>query len=255
MLFQLKNLKHNRQTHCGVLEFVPNNEPVCYLPQWMMNYLRLEDGDEIHVQSIEQLPRATFVRFQPQSKTFLDISNPKAVLEKHLRNFSCLTKGDMISIHYLNHNYDLFVEDVKPANAVLIIDCDMEVDFAPPVDYVEPKSRSTTGKEQQQPHQNSPITTTTTTTTAFMPFHGHGNRLNGKIRSNGDEEKNHLETVPMRGVPNYDYKYGLLQFPRQPLRAVNDERNENVEKTSSATFQPFTGEGKSLRQPRNQQPK
>lgn len=251
MLFQLKNVKHNRQTHCGVLEFLPNKEPICYLPQWMMNYLLLEDGDEIHVQSIEQLPRATFVRFQPQSKTFLDISNPKAVLEKHLRHFSCLTKGDMISINYLNHNYDLFVEDLKPANAVLIIDCDMEVDFAPPVDYVEPKSQSTTPKEQQS-HRNSPITTTTT---QYLPFNGHGNRLNGKLRSNDDKERNHLETNPTRGVPNYDYKYGLLQFPRQPLRAVNDERNENVEKTSSAIFQPFTGEGKSLRQPRNQQPK
>lgn len=243
MLFQLKNVKENRQTHCGVLEFLPMKEPICYLPGWMMNHLLLQDGDQIHIQSIEQLPRATFVRFQPQSKLFLDITNPKAVLEKHLRHFSCLTKGDMISINYLNHNYDLFVEDLKPANAVLIIDCDMEVDFGPPVDYVEPKSLSTTPKDQL-PRKNS-------ASTVFMPFHGSGNRLNGKMRANGHEEKTQFETTSTRGIPNYDYRYGLLQFSRVPLRSLN----ENIEKTSSAMFQPFTGEGKVLRQPRKEQPK
>ena len=248
MLFELRNLEHDRRTHCGVLEFLPNNEPICYLPQWMMNHLLLRDGDQIYVESICLLPPATFVRFQPQSKTFLDISNPKAVLEKVLRNFSCLTKGDIISINYLNRNYDLFVVDLKPSNVVSIIECDMEVDFAPPADYIKPKSLPTNVKEQQA-HRNSPTTTT------FMPFIGHGNRLNGKIKSNDQEEKNHLEVSSTRGVPNYDYNYGLLQFPRRPLRSLNDERNETVEKISPATFQPFTGEGKNLRQPRNQRPK
>lgn len=240
MLFQLKNLKQNRQTHCGVLEFLPVKDPICYLPRWMMNHLFLQDGDEIHIRSIEQLPRATFVRFQPQSKLFLDITNPKAVLEKHLRQFCCLTKGDMITFNYLHHNYDLFVEELKPANAVLIIDCDMEVDFAPPVDYVEPKALSTTPKDE-------PIRKDS----AFMPFHGHGNRLNGKVVANGHEEK----PIVTRGIPNYDYKFGLLQFSRVPLRSSTDERNENVEKTSSAMFQPFTGEGKLLKPSQKQQRK
>jgi ubiquitin fusion degradation protein 1 len=92
MLFKLTNPKHDRLTHCGVLEFLPNNEPHCYLPHWMMHHLLLEEGDEIHVESVRSLPSATYVRFEPQSKTFLDITNPKAVLEKVLRNFSCLTK-------------------------------------------------------------------------------------------------------------------------------------------------------------------
>jgi ubiquitin fusion degradation protein 1 len=237
MLFKLSNPKNARLTHCGVLEFVPNDEPLCYLPHWIMHHLLLEEGDEIHVQSVYSLPNATYVRFQPRSKTFLDISNPKAVLEKVLRNFNCLTKGDLISINYLNRNYQLSILELKPANIVSIIECDIEVDFAPPIDYIEPKP-STMNDNDQQLAKNS---------STFMPFHGQGNRLNGKIKSNDKEDKTILPQI--RGRPNYDYKYGLLQFPRMPLNEISEKDQ------SSNIFQPFTGEGKSLRQPRNQQPK
>jgi ubiquitin fusion degradation protein 1 len=242
MLFKLTNPKNSRLTHCGVLEFVPTDEPLCYLPHWMMKHLLIEEGDELLVQSIHSLPNATYVRFQPQSKIFLDITNPKAVLEKVLRNFSCLTKGDVISINYLNRNYELAILELKPANVVSIIECDLEVDFAPPIDYIEPKSLE---KDQQ-------ITKNPTT---FMPFNGHGNRLNGRIKSNDkQEEKNMIPQI--RGMPNYDYKYGLLQFSRIPLNSLNNDMNEILDKNhSSNTFQPFTGEGKILRQPRNQRPK
>lgn len=242
MLFKLTNSKHDRQTHCGVLEFLPNNEPICYIPRWMMSHLKLEEGDEIYVESVYSLPTATFVRFEPQSKLFLDITNPKAVLEKILRNFSCLTKADLISINYLNRNYELFVLELKPANVVSIIDCDMEVDFALPADSIP----TTTDVNEQPLYQNP---------TTFMPFHGQGNRLNGKIKSNDHEEKSTHEISQIRGVPNYDYKYGLLQFPRVPLRSLNDDMNEILEKNSSNIFQPFIGEGKILRQPRNPRPK
>ena len=101
---------------------------------------------------------------------FLDITNPKAVLEKVLRNFSCLTKGDLITIYYLNRNYELSVLELKPSNVVSIIDCDMEVDFASPMDSIPSKSPPTTTNDQQV-HKNS---------STFMPFHGSGNRLKWK---------------------------------------------------------------------------
>ncbi|CAN0485718.1 unnamed protein product, partial [Discosporangium mesarthrocarpum] len=46
--------------------------------------------------------QATYVKFQPQSVDFLEISNPRAVLETTLRHFSCLTEGDHICIPYNN---------------------------------------------------------------------------------------------------------------------------------------------------------
>merc|ERR1739848_620332 len=50
-----------------------------------------------------------------------------------LRHFACLSKGDIVAINYNKKIYELNVLETKPANAVSIIECDMNVDFeAPP---------------------------------------------------------------------------------------------------------------------------
>ena len=81
------------------------------------------------------LPVATFAKFQPHSTDFLDMTNPKAVLEARLRNFACLSKDDVIAIQYNDKVYEMSVLETKPANAVSVIECDLNVDFAPPVGY------------------------------------------------------------------------------------------------------------------------
>ena len=96
----------------------------------MMRNLLLEEGGMVQVESVT-LPVATFSRFQPQATDFLDITNPKAVLENALRNFACLTTGDMIAINYNNKVYELCVLETKPGNAVTIIECDMNVSGSP----------------------------------------------------------------------------------------------------------------------------
>ena len=47
-----------------------------------------------------ELPLGQFVKFQPQSVDFLDISDPKAVLERILSCFACLSTNDMLDILY-----------------------------------------------------------------------------------------------------------------------------------------------------------
>jgi ubiquitin fusion degradation protein 1 len=265
MLFKLKNKTKDRITHCGVLEFLPNDNTTCYLPSWMMGHLLLQEGEEISVESVS-LPTAKFVRFQPQTKDFLDISNPKAVLETALRNFSCLTKGDMIALNYLNRNYELLVLELKPADAVTIIECDMEVDFAPPVGYVEPKYTPTSSQNiATTPKTTNPMAMTPgdplssipssyKSPSTFTPFHGQGNRLNGKTKSKDQEQSqiNNLQMQQTRGIPNYDYEYGTIQFLRVPLRPMNDE---TTDKNNSNTFQAFSGEGQMLKPSKNQRPK
>lgn len=152
MLFKLTNKKMSRVTHSGVLEFVADEDRV-YLPYWvikiycatsvfkahntcmsllillflqMMRNLLLEEGDLITIENVT-LPIATFSRFQPQTEDFLDISNPKAVLENCLRSFACLTTGDIIAIKYNSKVYELCVLETKPGEAVTIIECDMNV--------------------------------------------------------------------------------------------------------------------------------
>ena len=92
----------------------------------MMRNLLLEEGALLTVESVS-LPVATFSKFQPQSPDFLDITNPKAVLENALRNFACLTTGDVIAISYNAKVYEFCVQETKPGRAVSIIECDMNV--------------------------------------------------------------------------------------------------------------------------------
>lgn len=155
MMFELVNGVANKMTHAGVLEFVAE-EGKAYLPSWvcflsfscehllilwqMMKTLSLEIGDLIEIKSTS-LSSARFVKLQPQSPNFLDISDPKAVLEKSFRDFSCVTKGDIFSFEYNNEVYDVAVLEVKPESekmGVSMLETDVEVDFAPPVGYVEP---------------------------------------------------------------------------------------------------------------------
>jgi ubiquitin fusion degradation protein 1 len=45
--------------------------------------------------------------------------------------------GDTIPIHYNNKVYQIDIIDAKPAEAISVIETDCNVDFAPPLDYVE----------------------------------------------------------------------------------------------------------------------
>jgi len=145
MLFELINGAKERMTHAGVLEFIAEEGKI-YLPFWMMQTLDLEPGDLLQIKSTD-LPSGQFVKLQAQSTSFLDISDPKAVLENAFRNFSCLTKGDIFTFSYNDQIYEMAVLETKPEaqkNAIGVLETDLEVDFAPPVGYEEPKRPSGT---------------------------------------------------------------------------------------------------------------
>lgn len=135
MLFQLQS-RDGRRTHCGVQEFIAE-EGHANLPYWLMQNLLVPEGGMITIRNAN-LPKGTFVKFQPQTSDFLNISNPKAVLEATLRGFTCLTEGDSIAINYNDRIYHIDVLQVAPGKAISIVDTDVNVEFAPPLDYVEP---------------------------------------------------------------------------------------------------------------------
>ncbi|KAL8754633.1 MAG: hypothetical protein Q9184_005045 [Pyrenodesmia sp. 2 TL-2023] len=94
------------------------------------------------------LPSGSFIKLQAQSTNFLEISDPKAVLENAFRNFSCLTKGDIFTFAYNDQTFEMAVLETKPCTAkngaISVLETDLEVDFAPPVGYEEPKRVSGT---------------------------------------------------------------------------------------------------------------
>lgn len=145
MLFELINGAKSKSTHAGVLEFTAE-EGRCYLPFWLMQTLLLEPGDLLQTKSTD-LPPGQFIKLQPQNTNFLEISDPKAVLETAFRNFSCLTVGDVFTFSYNDDVYEIAVLEVKPdreRHAISVQETDLEVDFAPPVGYQEPSKTSGT---------------------------------------------------------------------------------------------------------------
>ena len=85
------------------------------------------------------LSKASFVKFRAQSMDFVEVSNPRALLEVSLRKFTCLTVGDTICIPYHDKRFYLDVREVQPNGAASIIETDCNVDFEEPLGYQDSK--------------------------------------------------------------------------------------------------------------------
>ncbi|XP_022654343.1 ubiquitin recognition factor in ER-associated degradation protein 1-like isoform X2 [Varroa destructor] len=241
MLFKIVNRRLNRETHCGVLEFSAE-EGKCYLPYWMMKYLCLDEGDLLYVENT-QLPVGTFAKFQPQSVDFLDISNPKAVLENSLRNFACLSANDTIVIEYNEKQYEVCVLQVRPGNAISIIECDLNVEFAAPVDYQDPQD----SKPSQEEMDFALPKVVIEEPKGFKAFAGTGNRIDGKTKnleidtlSDGDS-RTKSGSSKQRGVPDYRWKPGTITFIRMKDKKEDNDK-ENGERKAA-----FPGTGQTLK--------
>jgi ubiquitin fusion degradation protein 1 len=241
MLFKLSNKKTSRNTHCGVLEFVADEGKI-YIPYWMMQNLMLETGGLVTVESAT-LPVATYSKFQPLSKDFLDLTNPKAVLEMRLRHFACLSKGDIVAISYNNKVYELNVMETKPADAVTIIECDMNVDFEAPPGYQEDYVPKAQPMEEEEPELD--VSQMLPEETGFIAFAGSGNRLDGKKkRTNSETEIQSRQLAEYtRGIPDYNFEVGNIRFIRAKKKDKEGDKENEGDK-----FSAFGGSGQSLRQ-------
>lgn len=258
MLFKLTNHRSKRMTHCGVLEFVADEGKI-YIPYWMMRNLLLDEGDSVQVQSVS-VPVATFSKFEPQNVEFLDITNPKAVLENALRNFACLTTDDVVAINYNDRIYEMRVLEVRPGNAVSIIECDMNVEFAAPVGYQEPErpdnsanggSASAQSAEESEEHEVlSAAAAAAADSDGYLAFQGAGSRLDGKKKNLHTPLKELVQNVELRrGIPDYNYEPGTIKFWRRapPRSATPSDKPDS----DASNFDAFHGEGTSLRQSKN----
>lgn len=186
LLFELINGQADKKAHAGVLEFSAEEGRI-YLPQWLMNTLDLEPGDLLQVKSTD-LPPGKFIKLQPQSPAFLDISDPRAVLENAFRNFSCLSKDDVFQFHYNDETYDIKVLEIKPENshnAIVTMETDLEVDFATPVGYVPPEKGRGSG-------------TNTPRTAAGI---AHGGSVHPYTRGTMAESINYSDIAPNSNTP------------------------------------------------------
>lgn len=183
-------------TTCGVLEF-SSREGTCVITTNMMNMLNA-GGIEARIKYVVPPPQGTFVKFQPLKQEFIELSNPKAVLERSLIKYCCLTKNEIIQISYMDRIYDLKVIEVKTGNVstntVNIIDSNLDLEFEAPADYVEPtvaKNNTSTDNssnstvsipvEEDKDIKTPVVSPTKKFQRSFVPFTGEGYRLDGRI--------------------------------------------------------------------------
>lgn len=247
-----------------------------------MQTLQLDVGDMIQIKSTS-LELAKMVKLQPQSVNFLDISDPKAVLERAFRNFATLTKGDVFNFAYNDDVYEMAVLEVKPETpkmGVCMIETDVSVDFAPPVGYVEPTKGSGTstprstrggmpaggllhshGTMAQDINYNAIAPNATTAATGARAVASHflteGHKLNSKKGSKGPspkpstpvpESSSHTVPIPPRrtnGPMPLRLPPNKLFFGYE-IKPVKTDADKKAE-AEDANKPHFAGQGQTLR--------
>lgn len=243
-----------------------------------MQTLLLDVGDMIQIKTTS-LELARLVKLQPQSVNFLDISDPKAVLERAFRNFAALTKGDVFNFEYNDTVYDVAVLEVKPETdkmGVCMIETDVSVDFAPPIGYVEPTKPTGSGTSTPRSTRGLPAggllhsqgtmaqainygsIAPSSAAAQASNFYGEGNRINtkkgGKIPtpqpatpvSGASEAKDPVAPrrrtngpLPLRLPPNKLF----LGYEIKPYKTKEQKERE----TEDAKRPHFAGQGQTLR--------
>lgn len=262
MLFELRNTATERISHCGVLEFIAE-EGMVYMPYWMMQNLLLQEGDIVQIKNAT-LPKGTYVKLQPHTKDFLDISNPKAILETTLRNYSCLTTGDSIMVPYNNKKYYIDIVETKPTSAISIIETDCEVDFAPPLDYKEPERSQSSDLSKKAQNQVPDPQAEPEAEPKFNPFSGAARRLDGKpsthapsipnLATSGQSKtanvpKSSTTAASQSSVP-HQAAAGKLVFGSNANRSPKETQKVPKEEPSTKEepkFEAFTGKKYSLK--------
>ncbi|KAH3762493.1 ubiquitin fusion degradation protein 1 [Pelomyxa schiedti] len=271
MQFKLTNPRYpHLTTHAGVLEFTAE-EGRCYLPEWLKEQLALVEGSDVVFITSAFLYPATFCKLQPFSDDFLQVTNPRVILEKALRNFSALSVGDQIPIKFGNKTYLVCVRELKPASAVSVVETDVSIEFDEPLSQTSalprpsvsstppalphpattpstttatspstttsasPSSNTTSTTEEvlETLHtEDTPTTNTTETSTPkFIPFSGSAVRLNGKPIGSTD---NLRQSAPVA--------VGAYAGRGIPLRASADSYRNSKPLVFTGTARKLTGE-------------
>ncbi|KAJ0042298.1 hypothetical protein Pint_18637 [Pistacia integerrima] len=213
--FELSNLRSGKITHCGVLEFTAEDGFI-YVPTWMMEVMKIQEYDSIKLKNVS-LMKAVQMKLQPHTQDFLKLSNPKALLETSLRNFSCLTTGDTIMIVHDNKKLYINILETKPSPAVF-------------------KQQAIVEEEEK--------------VKAFIPFSGKARRLDGMPRSGQNEKE--LLAAEGKGkstcaeAPEPRKAGGKLVFDSRSGKekaeaSVKEDTKREETVKSTEKFQSFTG--------------
>lgn len=127
LIFEISSETYKTKIHAGVKDF---NAPEGYIlmPRWIMDNIQIDNDYPVYVRTVT-LTKGTYTKLQPVDKNFLELEQPKEVLETTLRSYLTLQTGQFVKIFFENESYILNVIETKPANVIDILNTDLEVDF------------------------------------------------------------------------------------------------------------------------------
>jgi ubiquitin fusion degradation protein 1 len=180
LFFKITNKENKLEEVCGVQEFT-SPPGVVHVPYHIMEELGIKEGDNVDIELF--IPSdGTYIKLRPHATEFINLSDPKAVLEKVLsKDYPVVKKGSTICINHEESNRIFYIDilETKPESIIKIINVDINVDFDEPLDYVpseKPKPKLNTflkkndddlKKEDAEKHD-------------LKRFPGTGNRLGTK---------------------------------------------------------------------------
>jgi hypothetical protein len=136
LAFRLTNKANGKVIHAGVQDFTSSDKSVCcfcgflfayltnsffvgtekvaHVPEWIMKFLEIGDGDELSLRTVN-LPKGTFCQLQPP-----------------VCSYQTLTEGTVVQVQHEGRALSFLVTETRPAPGISIIDTDMATDIMEP---------------------------------------------------------------------------------------------------------------------------
>lgn len=148
LTFCITNPLTKQFTHVGIREFSAD-EGTAIIPSVIASRIGLKEQQPVYIQLVE-LPKASFLSLSvsdPSSEdisentlngsnnnaSYTEVDDWKALLEAQLQSaYTVLTKGDTLYINdpaNPSRHFKCLVSELKPADAVLIVDTDIDLDI------------------------------------------------------------------------------------------------------------------------------
>ena len=181
--------------YVGVEEFC-SNKNIVYIPNYLIQSNYLTENSKVDIEYCS-IPKGSFIKLKPHKTSFTNLTNPKELLEKRIRNYyPVLYKNQTISIQNddsLNKNKSFLIDVIhcEPFDIISTNNTDISVDFEEPHDYQQFLEKQKKEQEQKTPQKinktkisNKVIVTkkkknykTYKKNNKFIPFSGKSYRL------------------------------------------------------------------------------
>ena len=159
LFFALQN--GDNTVHVGVYEFTDIPD-VCFIPYYYMVALGIKEGERISINRIEEPSLAEHIVLTPHEHAFIELPEPKTILEHSISvHYPILSEGGTIRLEHDGTVYSLSVTELRPNSIAKMINCDVNLEFTPALDYTPPV------QYRDERSNNIP----------FYPFGGMGHRL------------------------------------------------------------------------------